>query len=453
MGRQYSDREWQTKDAGSVPAEVKTMFDGLQKTLQDMREKHAQEVKEAQKRGSADVVVRDQVKRMEQGVDRLKDDVDALFKRVARSTASAPVLDAKAAEIETKANREFASWSGEEDLVKAARHRMAYKAAFDKMIRRGEKALSAEETKTLSVGSAPDGGFYVDPARASFIVERLRETSQMRSLATVETISAPSFKIPIDRDDVGYEWVGEQSARNVTATPQVGDMEIPVHELSAMPKATQNMLDDAGMDVEGWTNGKIADRFARAENNAFVVGNGTNKPRGFLTGTPSTAADSARAFGTLQYIATGASGAFATASASVSPADKLLDLIYAFNAGYRRQLQWCGTRVTLGAVRKFKDQQGNYIYDPRLGANGIIDMVLGHQWNEFADMADFTTANAFGIALGDFKRGYLIVDRQGIRQLRDVYTSKPYVLFYTTKRVGGGVVDSDAIKLLKFGTS
>ena len=275
----------------------------------------------------------------------------------------------------------------------------------------------------------------------------------MRDLATVQSISAPSLKIPVDRDDVGYEWVGEQSTRNATTTAQVGEMEIPVHEVSAMPKATQNMLDDAGFDIEGWVNQKIVDRFGRAENTAFVTGNGTSRPRGFLTGTPVTTADASRAFGALQYIATGASGAFATASASVSQADKMLDLIYAFNAGYRQNLAWAMNKTTLAAVRKFKDQQGNYIYDPRLGAGGVIDMVLGYKVAEFADMADFTTANAYAIALGDWKRGYLIVDKQGLRQLRDPYTDKPRVLFYTTKRVGGAVIDSDAIKLLKFGTS
>ena len=443
---------WQTKDASGVPVEIKELFDGFRKDLVALRKTHAEEMAEVKKRGSADVVVRDQVKRMEQGVDKLKADIDTLFKKASRPQIAAG--DAKSVEIETKANLEVAAWVGADgDATKGAAHRVAYKAAFDRMVRRGKDALSHDEVKTLSVGSSPDGGFYVEPARADFIVQRLRETSAMRDLATVQSISAPSLKIPVDRDDVGYEWVGEQSTRNATTTAQVGEMEIPVHEVSAMPKATQNMLDDAGFDIEGWVNQKIVDRFGRAENTAFVTGNGTSRPRGFLTGTPVTTADASRAFGALQYIATGASGAFATASASVSQADKMLDLIYAFNAGYRQNLAWAMNKTTLAAVRKFKDQQGNYIYDPRLGAGGVIDMVLGYKVAEFADMADFTTANAYAIALGDWKRGYLIVDKQGLRQLRDPYTDKPRVLFYTTKRVGGAVIDSDAIKLLKFGTS
>ena len=264
------------------------------------------------------------------------------------------------------------------------------------------------------------------------------------------TISAASLKIPIDRDDVGYEWVGEQSVRNPTTTPQVAEMEIPVHEISAMPKVTQNMLDDAAFDVEGWTNEKIASRFARGENSAFVTGNGTSRPRGFLTYATSASADLARAFGTLQFIGTGVSGGFAASN----PADKLLDLIYAFNAGYRPNLTWALTRTTLGLIRKFKDGQGNYIAGPRLqetigGSPALIEQVWSYPVKEFADMPELA-ANTFSIAIGDFRRGYQIVDKQGIRQLRDVYTDKPRVLLYTTKRVGGGVVDTDAIKLLKF---
>lgn len=446
---------WEKKDGadkGSLPTEVKNAFDGFKQLLDGIRTKQDELDREVKKRGDADVLVKQQVGRMDEGLEKLRVELDKLWRKSERK--SVIQLDAKSAELETKADLEVAGWIGaESDATKGAAYRRAYKAAFDRMVRRGEKALTADETKTLSVGSGPDGGFYIEPARANFIIQRLRETSAMRKIAQVVTITAPSIKIPVDRDDVGYEWVGEQTTRSTTTTPQIGEMEIPIHELSAMPMVTQNMLDDAGFDVEGFVNAKINDKMARGENSAFCTGNGTSKPRGFLTGTPVTTADSSRAFGTLQYIATGVSSAFATASATVSPADKMLDLIYAFNAGYRGSLTWVGNRTTLGAVRKFKDQQGNYIYDARLGANGIIDMVLGYAWEEFADMADYTTANAFAIGLGDFRRGYMVVDKQGIRQLRDPFTSKPYVKFYTTKRVGGAVIDSDAIKLLKFGTS
>lgn len=423
--------------------EIKTAFDGLQATLKSMREKN--DALELQvKKGREDVVTKLELKKVNDAVDKTRDEIDTLFKKLNRTQAIN--LDAKSAEIETKANLEFANWIGAEgDATKGATQRVEYKKAFDRYVRRGKDALSEAEVKTLSVGSAPDGAFYIEPARAQFIVQKLRETSLMRDIANTMTITNPSVKIPVDRDDVGFEWVGEQSARNATNTAQVGEMEIPVHELSAMPKVTQNMIDDAGIDIESWTNDKIGNRFGRAENSAFVTGNGTNKPKGFLTGTPVTTADASRAFGTLQFIGTGVSGGFPASM----PSDKLLDLIYAFNAGYRPSLRWTMNRSTLGLTRKFKDGQGNYIYAPRLTDKGLVDMLFEYPVSEFSDMPDLA-ANSFSVALGDFKRGYLVVDRQGIRQLRDAYTDKPRVLLYTTKRVGGAVVDSDAIKLLKF---
>jgi len=441
---------------GALPQEVKSLFDSLQSALAANRTK-TEELEKQVKKGGEDAVTKAEWKKTNDAFEEIKSEINGIYKKINRERQTgAPAVDAKAAALEAKANHEFGRWSTPSgqaiDLSKAAAERKAYAEASLRMLRIGEKALTADETKTLSVGSAPDGGFFIEPARSDQIITRLRETSDMRSIASVMSISAPSLKIPIDRDDVGYEWVGEQSTRNATSTPQVAEMEIPVHEISAMPKITQNMLDDAGFDVEGWLNGKISDRFGRAENSAFVTGNGTNKPRGFLDYPIATTADATRAFGTLQYKATGSSGAFKTGSASVSPADDLLDLIYMFNAGYRANLTWAMNKTVLGTVRKFKDQNGNFIYDPRLGANGIVDMVLNYPVKEFSDMPNLG-ADSRSVALGDFRRGYLIVDRQGIRQLRDPFTDKPRVLVYTTKRVGGAVVDSDAIKLLKFGSS
>ena len=444
---------WEKKDdQGAVPVEIKDAFNDLQNTLQAVRTKQDEVDAELKKRGSADVVATEHVKRIDKALDQTKADIDELFKKLSRPTFgvnSDPIVAAH----EAKALVEIKQWLGEQDDVKAAKFRAEYKATFDRMVRKGRDVLTEQEFKTLAIGSAPDGGFWLEPARADYIVQRMRETSAMRAIASVTTISSNEFVYPVDRDDLDGGWVGEQSSRPATGTPKVGEGRIRVHEMYAMPKATQTMLDDVTFDLEGWLNSKLNDRFARYENTAFVSGNGTSRPRGFLTGTPVTTADASRAFGVLQYIATGASGAFATASATVSPADKLLDLIFAFNAGYRGSLRWTMNKTTLGAVRKFKDQQGNYVYDPRLNGNGVIDMVLNYPVTEFADMADYTTANSFAIALGDFRRGYQIIDRQGIRQTRDPFTARPFVLFYTTKRVGGDVIDSDAIKLLKFGTS
>lgn len=444
---------------GAMPQEVKGAFDNLQALLATNREKTEALEKQVRK-GGEDAVTKAEWKKTSEAYDEFKkkinDELNALHRKANRPVVAQ--LDAKSAEIETKANREVSGWLAEKgmaaygDMAKAAAFRAEYKTVTDKMVRRGEKSLSPDEQKTLAVGSAPDGGFYFEPTRSDQIVTKLRETSDMRSIASVMTISGQSLKFPVDRDDVTYNWVGEQTARAATTTAQVGELEIPTHELEAMPKATQNLLDDIQFDIEGWLNEKIADRFARGENTAFISGNGTAKPKGILSYAVATTADTpgSRAFGTLQYIGTGVSGDFAASN----KADKLLDLIYAFNAGYRKNLTWLMTRTTLGLIRKFKDGDGNYICGPRIaenlqGATSVIDMIWNYPAKEFADMTELA-ANSYSIAVGDFKRGYQIVDKQGIRQLRDPFTDKPRVLFYTTKRVGGGIVDSDAIKLLKF---
>lgn len=437
---------WEKKDGGAIPAEISTKLDGFFRDFEGYKSKNDEALKEI-KKGREDAVTKAELKRRDDALDKLKDDINTLFKRGSRPAISVP---AEVAALESKANREFGAWHGGMDESKSAAERIAYKSAFDKMIRRGEKALSADEVKTLSVGSAPDGGYYVEPARADYIITSLRETSDMRSIASVMTITSNSLKIPVARDDIGYEWVGEQSTRNATTTPQVGELEIPVHELSAMPKVTQNMLDDVAFDVEGWVNDQLAYRFARGENTAFVTGNGTSRPRGITTYTTAATADLSRSFGTLEHVATGVSGDWAASN----KADKLLDLLYRFHPTYRANLTWVMNRLTLGGVRKFKDGQGNYICGPRLqetmGQSPMLtEMIFGYSVKEFADMPDLA-ANSLSVACGDFRRGYQIIDKQGMRQLRDVYTDKPRVLLYTTKRVGGAVTDSDAIKFIKF---
>lgn len=443
---------------GDTAKEIEKSLGEIQKTFRDKVDSLE---KQAKKLGE-DAVTKDEVKRLNDAFDALKDkttaelkkkqdDIDSLHRKAARSISPTVTLDAKAAGFETKANLEFARWIGSDgDATKAAQLRPLYAKSFRKMLRLTEKALSADEVKALSVGSSPDGGYFVDPFRAQTIIDKIYETSNMRSLCSVVSIASNSYEEPIDRDEPTTGWVGEQSTRSETNTPQVGKLLIPVHEQYALVKSTQNLLDDAGIDVEAWLDQKVIDEMVRQENTAFVTGDGVSKPRGFTSYTTAATADSSRTFGQLEHIKTGSNGAFRTASATVSPADDMVDLIYKFKAGYRGNLRWGGQRLTLGAVRKFKDQQGNYIYDARLGANGIVDFVLGYPWDEIPDMAAYTTTGALGIVLADWKRSYLVVDRAGIRQLRDPFTSKGYVLFYTYKRVGGGVRDSDAIKFINF---
>jgi HK97 family phage major capsid protein len=234
--------------------------------------------------------------------------------------------------------------------------------------------------------------------------------------------------------------VGETGARSATTTPQFGQWRIPVHELSAMPKATQKLLDDASIDIEAWLANKVADRFARAEATAFVTGDGTNKPRGFLTYASGTTLP-----GTLERFDTGVNGAFAAAP---SGGDVLISALYGLKAQYRANATWFMNRTTLTLLRKLKDSNGAYLWAPGIGV-GQPSTVLGYPLASFEDMPDPAT-DSLSIAVGDMAAAYQIVERTGIRVLRDPFTAKPHVLFYTTKRVGGDVVNFEALKLIEF---
>jgi HK97 family phage major capsid protein len=253
-----------------------------------------------------------------------------------------------------------------------------------------------------------------------------------------------SFRKPMATTAPAVGWVAETGTRAETATPSIDLLTFPMGELYAMAAATQTILDDALLDMDQWLAGEIAESFANAEGIAFITGDGVNKPRGMLNYT--IAADPAP-WGQLGYIATGAAGAFAT----TNPIDRLIDLTYAPKTPYRANASFLMSRRTVGQVRKFKDTTGQYIWQPSLVA-GQPPTLLGFPLYECEDLPD-VAAGSHSIAFGDFAKGYLIVDRADVRVLRDPYSVKPFVMFYVTKRVGGGVQDFDAIKLLRFAAS
>jgi HK97 family phage major capsid protein len=434
---------------GSIPTqEIKTLFDEVKTTFKGLQDKVG-ELEVQSKKRQEDPLTKEALAKHNAAIDKIKDEINALWRKNARGATSQVGTGAA---IETKALGEFARWMGADDpsSAKVIDAHKAYKSAFRNWMRKGDDKLTELEKKTLSVGEAPSGGFWVEPARADWIIQKIFETSALRPFARKMTISTDSIKVPVDRQRTNANWVGEQSSRNATTTAQIGEMMIAVHELQSQPAVTQNMIDDAMVDIEAWAQEKIVQDFMLSENTAFVTGNGVFKPRGFTTYPFASTTDASRAFGTVQYLGTGSSGAWRTATATVSPADDLLKLIYAFKAPYRDNLRFGGTRTTLGTVRQFKDQLGNFIAGPRLDQNrGLIEQVLGFEWDEFADM-DEIGANSYSVVMADWSKAYIIVDRQGIRQLRDPYTSKPNVLFDTTKRVGGDVMDTEALKFIKF---
>jgi HK97 family phage major capsid protein len=321
-----------------------------------------------------------------------------------------------------------------------------HKAAFESYMRSGESAgLRALEVKAMSAGSNADGGYTVPVEIERSIGERLTAISPIRSIAGQRTISGNVYKKPFMTAGPAVGWVGETDARTQTTSPVLDALSFPAMELYAMPAATAALLEDSAVNIDEWLAAEVEQAFAVQEGTAFVTGDGSNKPKGFLSYT--TVANASWTWGNIGYVASGAAGAFA----SSNPSDALVDLIYAVKAGYRQNGSFVMNRKTQAAVRKFKDSSGNYLWQPPAQAGGRATLMT-FPVVEAEDMPD-VAANSLSVAFGDFGRGYLVVDRAGVRVLRDPFTAKPYVLFYTTKRVGGGVQDFDAIKVLKMAVS
>jgi HK97 family phage major capsid protein len=298
---------------------------------------------------------------------------------------------------------------------------------------------------TMSVGSDPDGGYVVLPEISRTMTKKLWDVSPMRRISRVESIVGTEWKEPIDADQITSGWVGEQDSRPQTGTPKLGMLDISLNESYCMPPITQALLDSASFDLGSWLVGKINDKFARDEGAAFVAGDGVARPMGFLSVPQSTATDATRPWGTIQTVSTGVSGDFPASN----PADVLKTLVWSLRTPYRAGATWLMNSNTLSRVDKFKDGQGNYLLRPGL-TSGMPDMLLGYPVAvDDVAMPDIG-ANACAIAFGNFQLGYVIIDGIGIRLLVDPYSAKPYVLYYAYRRVGGGVANSEAIKLLKF---
>jgi HK97 family phage major capsid protein len=320
-----------------------------------------------------------------------------------------------------------------------------HKAAFDAYLRRGEdRALRSLDVKAMSYGTGADGGYLVPAEVETEIGRRLANISPIRSIASVRQVSAAVLKKPFSVTGPAVGWAAETAARPQTASPVLDELQFPTAELYAMPAATPSLLEDAVVNLDQWIAAEIEAAFAEQEGAAFTNGDGVNKPKGFLA-YPSVA-ETSWSWGSLGYLATGVSGGLPASNAS----DKLIDLIYSLKAGYRQNASWVMNRKVQGDIRKLKDADGNYLWQPPAVPGGRA-MLIGFPVVEAEDMPN-AAADAKPIAFGDFSRGYLVVDRTGVRVLRDPYSAKPYVLFYTTKRVGGGIQDFNAIKLLKYGT-
>ena len=320
--------------------------------------------------------------------------------------------------------------------------------AFDTYLRNGDDdALRGLvlEGKGMNTAVNAEGGYLVDPQTRERIQGVLYASSSIRAIASVVQVESGSFDVLVDHGDVGSGWATEAGPVAETGAHAIDRVSIRLHELSAMPKASQRLLEDSAFDVEGWLAERIAQKFARAEAAAFVNGTGTDQPRGFLTHT--IVADDTATWGQLGYVATGAAGDFD----ATNPADAIVDLVYALGAAYRANASFVMNSKTAGAVRKMKDADGRFLWSDGLAAAEPARL-MGYPVLIAEDMPDIA-ANAHAIAFGDFRAGYTVAERPDLRVLRDPFSAKPHVLFYATKRVGGDVTDFKAIKVLKFAVS
>ncbi len=411
----------QLETKSGIPLDAMVTHADMMRAFEAFKETNDQRLALEQKR-AGDVVVDEKLARIDAAMDAQARRLDEITLKSAR-----PAL------------------SGERAAVRSA-SALEHKQAFDAYVRSGESAgLRALEMKAMSIGSNADGGYLVPPEVETQIGARLTSISPIRSIAGVRTISGSVYKKPFMTAGPAVGWVGETDARTQTASPTLDELSFPAMELYAMPAATATLLEDSAVNIDEWLGQEVEQVFAAQEGTAFVSGDGTNKPKGFLSYT--TVANASWSWGNMGYIASGAAGAFPASD----PSDVLVDLIYAVKAGYRQNAVFVMNRKTQSAIRKFKDTAGNYLWQPPATAGGKASLMT-FTVIEAEDMPDIA-ANSLSIAFGDFNRGYLVVDRAGVTVLRDPYSAKPYVLFYTTKRVGGGVQDFDAIKLMKFAAS
>lgn len=425
--------------------EVKTAVEGINKAWDEQKAALAEHDAEIKKFGAALPETEAKLAAMDKTIAALQETTDNAVLAMKRQQRVVTDANGETVDLDQKAKGwalEAKSSAGLDIKEWDAKQMDEYSAAYKKLLRANfdKDRLSDVERKTLSVGQDSAGGYYVYPDLSGRVVSKVFETSPMRAYAQTQVISTDALEGYYDNDEVGFGWVAELESRPVTSTPSSGKWRIPVHEMYAMPEASQTVLDDAIVNLEAWLDGKIADKFARAENAAFVSGTGVDRPRGFLTypdGTDLT--------NSIERFTTGVDGAFAAAP---NGGDALINALYGLKAQYRANATWFMNRTTAALTRKLKDSDGAYLWSPGIAA-GQPASLLGYPVASFEDMPDPAT-DSLSIAVGDMRSAYQIVDRVGIRMLRDPFTSKPKILFYATKRTGGAMLNGEAIKIIEF---
>lgn len=393
---------------GAAPsnAEVKALVEGLQSAFAQFKTEHAQQLTEI-KAGKSGADQEAKLQAISADLDRLQKETEDAHTKIAAA--------------------QMGAGGG------AALRDKEYTASFNAHMRKGDVQAA------LNKGTAEEGGYVTPVEWDRTITDKLRDESPMRDLAQVQVTSKAGWSKLFNMGGTGSGWVGETDQRPETATPVLASLGFGHGEIYANPAATQQLLDDAEINIESWLATEVQAEFAEQEGQAFISGDGVKKPAGILTYVTGGANAAKHPFGAIKAINSGA-------AADIS-SDAVLDLIYGLPKKYRQNARFLTNNLTIAKLRKLKDGDGNYLWQPSAQA-GQPATFHGYGLAEDENMPD-VAANALPMLFGDFKRGYLIIDRMGVRVLRDPYTKKPYVLFYTTKRVGGGVQNPECMRALK----
>lgn len=419
------------KKEGVDLAELGRTIEKIGKGFEEYKSANDRALEEVKKGGAVDPVTKAKLDKLDAEMDalsELKKDLEAVAKKAARSNLgggeSKPVMPEQAAYKDA-----FVNW---------LRNPSDPQVQMD--LRTAQKAIETKAPQVVtSSGSA--GGFALPEQIEATIARLTVDLSPIRQISTVRMVGSPDYKELFDINGASFEWVGEAGTRSQTNTPDLAEVAPTFGTASARPRASEESLDDLFFDVEGWLQTSVAEALAAGEGAAFISGNGTARPTGFLTGTPVTTPDASRAFGVLQFRPSG------QAAAMPASADVFLDMVYDLRARYRANARWVTNRGVLSALRKYKDTTNQYLWQPSL-SQSQPESFLGYPITEAEDMPA-VAANTFPLAFGDFREGYLIADRVGLRITRDDITLPGFVQWYVRRRVGGRIRNSQAIKLLR----
>jgi HK97 family phage major capsid protein len=417
--------------------EIKSLIEAQGKAFEEFKKANDARI-DALKEGKATADLDAKIGKIESEMSKL-DEAKARLEKLEAKMARPGAFDGAKQDGETQAEaeyrRSFVGWMRKPSDYEATAKAMA---AF--------KALESTKAAQTVTGTGSAGGFALPEVIERQIARLSVDISPIRSIATVRTVGSPDYKELFDVNGAGFEWLGETSTRNQTNTPDLAEVAPTFGLASAKPQASEESLDDLFFNVEEWLTMSAAEAIAQGEGAAFINGSGTNRPTGILAGpAPVTTADGSRAFGTLQYIASGQAAALPTS------ADVFLDMVYGLRARYRNNARWLTSKAVLASLRKYKDTTNQYLWQPALTA-GQPATFMGFPIVEAEDMPA-VAANAFPLAFGDFREGYLIADRVGMRITRDEITTPGFVKFYVRKRVGGRLRNTQAIKLLRISTT